>query len=239
MSDGKGPGEVVGEISKRVGLNIGIGFLAAIPFIGSAAASVINGELSTRWQKRYTGMMQDVSRRLEAQKEEHIDLAFLQSDAFVDILSDAASAYVRSATDEHRQNYASFMVGVALDGQAAAVKARRLLRLLDELQPVEIAALKALIGARNENWQDSSAARVAAVLAERGLPEDDGPLILGHLVSLGLYQSKHEELALPETFGGSSTGRRPTVLGYDLLDYVDPEGRASRAADKQIDSPSD
>src|SRR5690606_11465961 len=118
------------------------GIAASNPLTGPALA-IVNGEVTRRRERRFKRLVDEVGARIE-ELGEQVKQTYVQSEEFSDLFADAVERYIRIAQEAHRQKYADFMVGVAVQGIGSEAKARRVLRALDSIEPPALALLRRL-----------------------------------------------------------------------------------------------
>jgi len=168
-----------------IGTDLIVATAGQAPVIG-----VLIQALEARNHRAYRERIEQALTWLEKKIDEardDVNRDFLKTRQFASLLEVTLNEIGNTRDEEHREYLRSFLFGATRQQNPDPYKARRILRLLEYLEPVQVKVLYVL-----REWQDSSSPIVFLLSEVTDLSRDEAIEQLQEMRRLGLYNSRTE-----------------------------------------------
>lgn len=215
--------------------------LGAVPFAGSLLAEIAGTVIPNQRIDRIVRFAAELEKRLDSIEQDRLR-AHLTNENFTDLTEEALRQAARSTTDERREYIATLVAKSITAGQVSFIEAKHLLRILGEINDIEVIWLRSYLDParqRDEDFRskhrnvlepqvstmDSTQAEIDQATLQRSYKE--------HLERLGLLRARYQMDTKTRAVKLDSGGR-PEIQTYELtslgrlllrhVGFVDPLG---------------
>lgn len=206
--------------------------LGEVPFAGSLLVELAGAVIPNQRMERIVEYTKALERRL-ARLEQGFVRSQLTNESFTDLMEEGLRQAARSLTDERRDYIASLVASSLSSADIAYEESKRLLRILGEINDVEVIWLRFFLKpatSEDQPFREKHKAILTRVAAHIGAPQEvlDGATLQSsykeHLTQLGLLERRYQtdvhskQPVFDSSTGGMKVrGYRLTTLGRLLL----------------------
>lgn len=178
--------------------------LGAVPFVGSLLVELAGVVIPNQRIDRIVKFATALEQRLSKIEQDFIK-SQLQDEAFADLLEEGLRQAARSLSDERREYIASLISNSLSSGDIEYQESKHLLRILDELNDIEVIWLRFHIDPRRQGDEDFRSKHsdilkpITRVLNAPQAVRDKGTLqdsYKEHLTRLGLLERENKSYKL-------------------------------------------
>ncbi len=206
-------------------LNAAKAAVGPIPIVGPLVSELVGVVIPNQRLDRIAKFLVELDRRIRSLEAPATILEQLSDETFTDLLEEGLRQSARSLSDERRQYIASLICNSLSSRNIAYIESRHLLRVLDQLNDIEIIWLRyyrePTVGG-DDNFREAHAEILRPADAAFGAPQGDLDRMTlqksytQHLAQLNLLMPTYEtdiETKQPEFDDWSG---RQKVQGYDI-----------------------
>lgn len=220
------------------------GLVGLVPFAGSLLAEIAGAIIPNQRLDRVADYAQKLNMRLQGVEDKLVE--YLQNGYFTDLMEEGLRQAARAVSDERKEYIASLIANSLTKEQVDFVQSVHLLRMLGELNDIEILWLQAYTKLAKDDFEEflnQHNEALAIMLPGVNSPHSElekaavQDSYRNHLVRIGLLSAKYEidsETKLPSF--NEFTGRQEiqryeiTTLGRFLLNEIGlPDGLLYKA----------